>query len=64
MRKKEPCYTCCMTKSTLTLIIGILVAIMPYLGFPLAWKNIFYTIAGLVLVVMIINLSIARRRVQ
>jgi len=32
------------------LIGGIWIAVLPYLGFPYSWKNILFTISGLVLV--------------
>jgi hypothetical protein len=39
-----------MKKARTFLIIAIWITILPYLGFPNSWKNIFFTITGLVLV--------------
>ncbi len=39
-----------MRRERILLILGIWVAILPYLGFPYSWKNILFTISGLVLV--------------
>jgi len=38
-----------MKKARTFLIISIWVAILPYLGFPYFWKNLFFTITGLIL---------------
>ena len=32
------------------LVLGIWVAILPYLGFPLFWKNVIFSISGLGLI--------------
>jgi len=32
------------------LILGVWVAILPYLGFPYSWKDIFITLSGLGLI--------------
>ncbi|MEK7105895.1 MAG: hypothetical protein AAB895_00880 [Patescibacteria group bacterium] len=39
-----------MRRERIFLILGIWVAILPYLGFPYSWKNILFTISGLILV--------------
>ncbi len=39
-----------MRKARLLLFLGIWVAVLPYLGFTYAWKNILFTISGLVLI--------------
>ncbi len=36
-----------MSKSRTLFIFGILIAVLPYLGFPIFWKNIIFTILGL-----------------
>ncbi|MFA6301286.1 MAG: hypothetical protein WC609_02965 [Candidatus Paceibacterota bacterium] len=38
-----------MSKARILLILGTWVAILPYLGFPSFWKNILFTLSGLVL---------------
>ena len=35
-----------MYKSYILLILGIWVAVLPYLGFPYSWKNILATLSG------------------
>ena len=39
-----------MGKARKLLILGILVTILPYLGFPASWKNILSTLFGLMLI--------------
>ena len=39
-----------MRKARILLALGTWVAILPYLGFPYAWKNILFTITGLGLI--------------
>ena len=36
-----------MSKARILFIFGILIAILPYLGFPFFWKNILFTLLGL-----------------
>jgi len=36
-----------MRKIRTLLILGVWVAVLPYLGFPHAWKNILFTLSGL-----------------
>ncbi len=38
-----------MRKARILLMLGIWVAILPYLGFPFSWKNVLFTFSGLVL---------------
>ena len=38
-----------MSKAKIFLGLGVWVTILPYLGFPYSWKNILFTITGLVL---------------
>jgi len=38
-----------MSKARIILVLGTWVAILPYLGFPSSWKNILFTLSGLVL---------------
>lgn len=35
-----------MRKIRVILILGVWVAVLPYLGFPSLWKNIFFFISG------------------
>jgi len=39
-----------MRKERILLILGIWVAILPYLGFPIFWKNLLFSTSGIVLV--------------
>ncbi|OGI84757.1 hypothetical protein A3H56_01190 [Candidatus Nomurabacteria bacterium RIFCSPLOWO2_02_FULL_42_24] len=39
-----------MRKARILLVLGIWVAILPYLGFPYSWKDILFTLSGLGLV--------------
>jgi hypothetical protein len=54
-------YTLNMSRNKIIFIIGIVVLIMPFLGFPSAWKTIFYIIAGAILVIIAIHGHIRRR---
>lgn len=36
-----------MRRTRIILLLGIWVAILPYLGFPIFWKNILFLITGL-----------------
>ena len=39
-----------MSKAYIFLVVGIWVAILPYLGFPYSWKNTLFTLSGLGLI--------------
>lgn len=39
-----------MSKIKIVFILGIWIAILPYLGFPLSLKNIIFSITGLVII--------------
>lgn len=39
-----------MTKAYILLILGVWVAILPYLGFPYSWKAVLATISGLAVI--------------
>lgn len=39
-----------MRKARTFLILGICITILPYLGFPYFWKDIFFTILGIILI--------------
>jgi hypothetical protein len=41
-----------MSKARMLLILGLWIAILPYLGFPYLWKSILFTISGLGLIYM------------
>ena len=50
-----------MSKNKAVLILGILIAIMPWLGLPSSWKNVFYFLAGAVLVIIAVVVHVKRR---
>ncbi|HEV7701839.1 MAG TPA: hypothetical protein VGO63_00105 [Candidatus Paceibacterota bacterium] len=39
-----------MRKERVLLILGVWVAVLPYLGFPYSWKNILFTLSGLAII--------------
>lgn len=39
-----------MRKAKILLILGVFIAVLPYLGFPYSWKEAIFTISGLGLV--------------
>lgn len=41
-----------MQKARTFLILGVWVAILPYLGFPSTWKNILFTLTGLIIIAL------------
>jgi hypothetical protein len=45
-------YNVLMRKARLLLILGTWVAILPYLGFPYTWKEVFFTLSGLGIIYM------------
>ena len=51
-----------MTKKTLAVALSILIALMPFLGFPVTVKTIFYVSTGLLLVILIELISIQGRK--
>jgi hypothetical protein len=52
-----------MSRNKIILLIGILVAIMPFLGFPTAWKTIFYLLFGAILIIVAVVGHVERRSV-
>jgi hypothetical protein len=45
-----------MRKARIFLILGIWIAVLPYLGFPYSWKDILSTLTGLVIMFFSYNL--------
>ncbi len=39
-----------MLKARILLILGIMIALLPYLGFPYFWKDIFTTLVGIIII--------------
>ncbi len=52
-----------MSKNKIILFIGLVVAAMPFLGFPSTWKMLFYVLAGGGLILMSIIGHVKRRSV-
>ena len=40
------------TKETAILVLGLLVALLPFLGFPRSWKTIFFVFSGLAIALL------------
>lgn len=40
-----------MSKQRIIIILGVLVAVMPYLGFPLSWRKGFFLVAGIAIAI-------------
>ena len=38
-----------MSKELIIILLGLLVALMPYLGFPGSWKSVFSIVIGIVI---------------
>ena len=50
-----------MSRNKIILLLGILIILMPFLGFPLGWKNTFYVIFGLIFITMAVVGHVRRR---
>jgi len=50
-----------MIRDKRTLILGICILLIPFLGFPSAWKTFFVLLVGLVLVSLSVQISIPRK---
>jgi hypothetical protein len=53
-----------MRKARTVLILGIWVAILPYLGFPDSWKTVLFTLSGLGLVYLSILMFKENKKVE
>ena len=45
-----------MRKARVLLILGIWITILSYLGFPYSWKDVLFTLSGLVLIYFSYNI--------
>ena len=52
-----------MSRQRIIFLLGIWVAILPFLGFPRSWKNILFVITGLGLIYLAYLLRRERRRI-
>ena len=43
-------YNRAMKRERILLLLGVWVAVLPYLGFPHSWKNVLFTLSGLGLI--------------
>ena len=39
-----------MLRARIFLVLGVWIAILPYLGFPYSWKSVLYTLTGLAII--------------
>lgn len=51
-----------MGKETLIIILGVLIALTPFLGFPRSWETVFFVVAGLGIVAVTIFFQRERQR--
>jgi hypothetical protein len=54
-------YNIFMPKSRIILIVGVLIALLPILGFPRVWESIFQVAAGLSIVLLSVWANIDKR---
>ncbi len=50
-----------MSRNKIILLLGILLVLMPFLGFPSAWKTFFYSGFGIILIIIAIVGHVRRR---
>ncbi|MBI2086862.1 MAG: hypothetical protein HYT69_01700 [Candidatus Zambryskibacteria bacterium] len=50
-----------MPKNKIILVIGVLVALLPVLGFPRAWESFFQVLAGLSIILLSVWTTIDRK---
>jgi hypothetical protein len=50
-----------MPKSKIILVIGVFVALLPFLGFPQSWESFFEAASGISIVLLSVLISIDRR---
>ena len=41
-----------MWKQWVSAILGLLIILIPYLGFPLSWSNFFFVVSGIIIAVL------------
>ena len=51
-----------MTLDTLMMLVGALIAVMQFLGFPSSWDNVLYFLAGAL--VILLGIIVRRRTAQ
>jgi len=50
-----------MSKNSIILLLGLWVALVPFLGFPGAWKTFFIVVSGLAIAVLSILIALKER---
>ncbi len=50
-----------MSKSKIILVVGVLIALLPALGFPRAWESFFQVVAGLGIVLLSVWTTIDKK---
>ena len=53
-----------MGKETLIIILGVLIALTPFLGFPRSWETVFFVVAGLGIVAVTVFFQRERQRLE
>jgi hypothetical protein len=53
-----------MSKHAYIFITGLLVAILPFLGFPRSWDNVFFAVSGVILMVIAVLLRREQHRLE
>jgi len=51
-----------MPKKPFIFILAICIALMPFLGFPSSWENVFYTVAGILIVLLSIQWNFVKKK--
>ncbi len=60
----ELCYNIPMPKSRVILVLGVLIALLPVLGFPSSWESFFQVVAGLSIVLLSVWSTIDKKLTQ
>jgi len=51
-----------MPKKPFIIILAICIALMPFLGFPSSWENVFYTVAGILIVLLSVQWNFVKKK--
>ncbi len=57
-------YNISMTRARKLLLLGVWIAVLPYLGFPSTWKNIIFSICGIGLMYFSYILYIEHKKLE
>ena len=53
-----------MSKAKIFLTIGVWVAVLPYLGFPYGFRNILFTLTGLLIIYFSYTMYLAKKKTE